>query len=123
MQTPNIPSANAHFITLKKAIEMTTAYRKQQAANITAQSAGLPLSETFNRNALDQLLAKPGCAAIRIYYGLDEAAKIHAILVPVNAQNEDILPAEATESSTGTDIVETAQRCPDMCGAISPLNS
>ncbi len=54
------------------------------------------VSETFNRDAFDALLAIEGCAGLRIYYSMDEALKVHPIIVAVNEANKDILPATGT---------------------------
>lgn len=125
--TNNIPAANANFITLTKAVTMTTLYRSDKEAILATAYQNqniLPNSETFNRNAFDTILAKAGCAAVRIYYGMDENLKIHAIIVPVNEDNEDILPEQTNnQAEEEEDIVEEGQRCPDLCPPSSPLNS
>jgi len=122
-----------NFITLQQAVEMTTLYR-QQKENILAEPFKgqniLVLSETFEREAFDALLAENDCASIRIYYGMSEDLKIHAIGVGVNSQGQDILPTEgipAAGSKTAlltaqAVIIEQAQRCPDSCGSASLLN-
>ncbi len=117
----------SQFISLPTAVEMTTLYR-QQKENVLAEAYKgqniLAISETFERSVLDTLLAKAGCTSIRIYYGMDEMLKVHAILVPVNAKNEDILPGQGSpESLTDTgDIGEQGYRCPVDCPPPSPLN-
>jgi hypothetical protein len=105
---------------------MTTQYRSDKEAILaTAYQYQniLPGSETFNRNAFDSLLAKEGCAGLRIYYGMDENLKVHAVIVAVNEDNEDILPGENTLTENGEDIVEEGQRCPVICPPSSPLNN
>jgi len=107
------------------AIDMTTMYRADKEAILATAWQNqniLPNSETFNRNALDTLLAIEGCEALRIYYGMDENSKVHAIMVAVNEDNEDILPQDNLVSETAV-IVEEGQRCPDLCPPPSPLNS
>lgn len=124
-QTNSLPPANAHFISLNQAIDMTTLYRADKEVILATDYQNqniLPNSETFNRNAFDTLLAKEGCAGLRIYYGMDENLKLHAIIVAVNAANEDILPALASVIVNEEDIVEEGQRCPDLCPPPSPLN-
>lgn len=131
MSTSNTPlPVNSHFISLDQAIAMTTTYRSNREAILAPayqKQDILPLSETFNRQALDQLLATPGCAGLRIYYGMDEALKVHTVMVAVNDLNQDILPASAqTVSVANADdpvIVEEGQRCPPICPDDSPLNS
>jgi hypothetical protein len=118
-----------HFITLQTAISMTTLYRQEKenilAADYKNQNI-LPLSETFDRTAIDAILQEEGCTSVRIYYGMSEDLLVHAILVGVNANNEDILPSsENTISTLGSDddvIAEQGIRCPPDCGPSSPLN-
>jgi len=133
MTTSNAPlPENFHAISLEKAILMTTMYREKREQILTPQYQGsdvLPFSETFNRDAFDQLLSTPGCAGIRIYYGMDTTMKIHAVMVAVDNSNEDLLPVSSGESLAGesTDepvIIEEGQRCPPICPEKkSPLNS
>ena len=104
---------------------MTTLYRADKEAILATEYQNqniLPNSETFNRNAFETLLAKAGCAGLRIYYGMDEDLKLHAIAVAVNEDNEDILPALVSAAAIDEDIVEEGQRCPDLCPPPSPLN-
>ena len=122
----SLPTANAHFISLGQAIDMTTQYRSDKETILATAYQNqdiLPESETFNRNAFDTLLAKEGCEGIRIYYGMDENLKVHAIAVPVNENNEDILPDHDTLTESNEDIVEEGQRCPPICPPPSPLNA
>lgn len=129
MSTTNTPlPQNSHFISLEQAIAMTTIYRANRESILAPVYQGqdiLPLSETFNRQAFDQLLGTPGCAGLRIYYGMDENLKIHAVIVAVNALNEDLLPPSGNVphvSGNGDEvIVEEGQRCPPICPDSSPL--
>ena len=130
MSTNTIPLPGSHFISLPLAIAMTAKYRTEME-NILAEEYRdqgiLAISETFNRDAFDALLALEGCAGLRIYYGMDEALEVHAIIVAINDANEDILPpATQTEANTPLDedgyIVEEGQRCPPLCPIGSPLS-
>ncbi len=123
--TKTLPAANSHFISLPQAVKMTERFRNNKE-NILAteykQRDSVPLSETFNRQSIEKLLATPGCAGMRIYYSMDEDLKIHAILVAVNDSNKDLLPSEGTMSAANDIvIVEEGQRCPDLCPPPSPL--
>jgi hypothetical protein len=123
MTTPNtrIPE-NSHFIPLDKAIEMTAIYRKEKEQILSPQFQGrdiLPLSETFNRDAFDQLLSTPGCAGVKIYFGMDHTLQVHALIVAVNESNEDLLPAPGSQIATDIPddpvIIDEGQRCPPIC--------
>ena len=116
-----------HFISLQEAIEMTTLYRQEQE-NILKPAYQhqniLARSEAFDRAAFDTLLAKNGCAGLRIYYGMDAQLKVHAIIVPMDANGNDILPSQTFSSTEeGEDIAERGLRCPDICPDASVLNS
>lgn len=118
----------SQFISLQQAIDMTTLYRQEKENILAIPFKGqniLARCETFDRVVFDTLLAKTGCAAIRIYYGMDTELKVHAIVVAVNDQNEDILPTGGMGSAAmdgDGDIGEQAYRCPPECPPPSGLN-
>lgn len=115
-----------NLITLDAAIKMTTLYR-QEMNNILAEPFKgqniLAVCETFNRAAFDTLLAETNCTSIRVYYGMGDDLKVHAIIVGVNSDNQDILPSTGLTAMSDTDpvIIEEAFRCPDYCPTNSPL--
>lgn len=125
--TTSLPAVNTHFISLDAAADMTDRYRANREAILGTSYKDqeiLPLSETFNRDAFDTLLAKTGAAGLRIYYGMDETLKVHAIVVAVNEENEDILPSDSLTTLEGDDdVFEQGQRCPNLCPPTSPLNT
>lgn len=116
-----------HFISLAEAVQMTALYRSNREAILQPAHQNqnlLPLSETFDRQAFDSVLAKSGCTALRLYYGMSEDLKIHAIVVGVDAAGNDMLPASGGSLlDTGEDIIENSLRCPDICPNASPLNT
>ena len=99
---------------------MNRAYRKDSESILDPSMQGksiLPFSETFNREAFDNLLAQDGCEGIRLYYGMDADKKVHIIAVAVNKENVDIIPAGAEM------LIENGIRCPLVCPPASVLNS
>jgi hypothetical protein len=118
-----------HFISLPTAEAMTALYRANRDAILQSQYQGadlLPVCETFDRAAFDVVLARTGCKGIRVYYGMTEDLKIHAIIVGVDANNQDMLPPATLASSAEADddyIIEKGNRCPDLCPPDSPLNT
>lgn len=123
--TSLLPSSGSHFISLDRGIEMTTLFRaeKESILDSSYQNQGiLPICETYNRSDIDTLLAREGCEALRVYLGMDEDLKVRMLLVGVNAEAEDILPAQSLMTEEDY-IVEEGQRCPDTCPPSSPLNS
>jgi hypothetical protein len=121
-----IPTTD-HRISLATAIEMTTRYRENRQSILAdpTDETMLPLSETFNKDAISGLLNTTGAEAFRIYYGMTENKNIHAILVAVDQGGNDILPSTAAENISDDDdevILEDGQRCPYTCPPDSPLN-
>ena len=121
-----MPTSSSGFISLAKAIEMTTRYRDTKAAVIAPPYPAdiLPICDTFKKSAVATLLAKPECAAIRLYYGMNEDYVLCPILVAVNEIGEDILPAVSTldGEDPGEDIADDTIKCPPICPPSSPLN-
>jgi hypothetical protein len=113
-----------HSIPLKDAVIMNRTYRamKEIILDPRFQNKGiLPTCETFDREAIDNLLAQPGCMSLRIYYGMDAENKVHAVLVGVDANDNDMLPL--TNDEPGVEILENSTRCPASCPPISVLNT
>lgn len=119
---------NNHFIPVAQAIEMTTLYRKDRESILNPSYAGkniLALSDTLPREVFETLLKKPGCQSLRIYYGMDAELRVHPLIVAVNENNEDILPAAGSGSTLGDgddSVADDAMRCPPLCPPPSPLN-
>ena len=112
------------FISLSQAIEMTTRYREKKNSVIDPAYSGddvFAICDTLNKAAIEALLAKPGCKAIRLYYGMNISLQLRPILVAVNQNDEDILPGD--NDVIGTHIVDDALRCPPYCPPPSSLNS
>lgn len=108
---------------------MTALYR-QERPNIVYEPTGatglIPLSETFAREAFDAVLGESDCVGLRIYYGMKDDLSIHAIVVGVNSDNEDILPSATASVSSlvggNPTIIEDGNVCPPICPPPSPLN-
>jgi hypothetical protein len=119
-----------HFISLDEAIKMTGLYRQHKENILSGEFKGkniLSFSETFDAEAFRTILNKKGCKSLRIYFGMSEDKKVHAIIVGVNENNEDMLPSAkespgSTANLTVGEIIEQGQLCPPVCPAVSPLN-
>jgi len=111
----------SHEISLESAVDMTTRFRQNRESIITTeyqQSDILAICETFDKDAIKQLLDQQDCVSFRIYYGMDADLKVHAILVGANSSGEDILPSQNDPAV----ILEDGQRCPHYCPPASVLN-
>jgi hypothetical protein len=112
-----------HSIPLPAAVEMTRRLRDNRNSILAEQYQRqdiLAICETFDAAAIQAILTQDGCVSLRIYYGMDESLKIHAILVGADSSGKDILPPEA--SADEGEIMEEGVRCPTMCPPASPLN-
>ncbi|TAG84869.1 MAG: hypothetical protein EAZ20_16385, partial [Bacteroidetes bacterium] len=115
-------------ISLQQGIKMTSFYRIQKEQILAQAFQGkkiLATCETFSRKSIEDLLAKSGCEKLRIYYGMDDGFKVHAILVAVNDADQDILPPADSVISLEADpyLWNDSRRCPDDCPPSSSLNS
>ena len=120
-----------HFISLDEAIKMTGLYRQHKENILSGEFKGkniLSFSETFDAEAFRTILSKKDCKSLRIYFGMSEDKKVHAIIVGVNENNEDMLPTvkpgpgSTANLAVGSEIIEQGQLCPPVCPAVSPLN-
>jgi hypothetical protein len=115
----------SNFISLKKAVEMTTLYRAQMDTILADEYKGqdiLAKSELFSKEQVEKLLANPGCSQLRVYYGMSQDLKVHALLVGVNDRAEDMLNGSSL-TNIEEEVIEDAKRCPPDCPPSSPLNS
>ena len=77
---------------------MTTLYRAQMDTILADEYKGqdiLAKSELFSKEQVEKLLANPGCSQLRVYYGMSQDLKVHALLVGVNDRGEDMLNGDA----------------------------
>jgi len=121
----SLPAQGTQLISLNDAAAMTSMYRSNKTTILNSSySTVLCNSETFNLADINEMLEVSGAAGLRVYYGMDENYNVHAILVAVDENGDDILPEE---SSSLTDenglIMEQGLRCPPSCPNDSPLNS
>lgn len=116
--------SNTHRVTLQEAVDLTTRYRNNHPSDSF-------ICETYENVAIQELLAVPGCAYLRIYLGRKADDSIVTVLTAVNEKNEDILPLEtagvrAEDTQVATDgpvLLEDGYRCPESCPPKSKLNS
>ena len=116
----------SHRIPLEQAKVMVLRYneKKNEILNPDLETENiLPISETFRKDAILAYLSKDFVHAIRIYYGMSENNEIHAIIIGVDKDGNDILPKTSQRGHGhppgGDDdegeIFEDAVRCPSTC--------
>ncbi|HWJ26797.1 MAG TPA: hypothetical protein VNS32_09655 [Flavisolibacter sp.] len=124
----NSITGSDHMITLEKARKMIAHFHEKKEHLLHENFKGVQVlnhCETFDRAAFDRLLAVPGCIGVRIHYGLDEDHKMHAIIVGVDENDNDMLPNLAedgvmqADSGDGPVIVEDGKTCPPYCTSTS----
>ena len=98
-----LPNPKSHRIPLEEAAAQTRRYR-----------AGLRKGGLFLRKEVDELLAQPGCAALRFYYGRTEDGADTLVLVGSDDKGSDM---------TGGVVLELHFPCPPFCDDASALNS
>jgi hypothetical protein len=113
-----------YAITLSEAVQMTRDFRQNKEGILKTefQNKGvLPVCETFDKEAIQQLLDQAGCEKLRLYLGMDGNNLVKLILVSVDDNDRDMLPANDTQTEPA--IFENGVRCPQMCPPSSVLNS
>ena len=100
------PPARNHKVSLEAAAALTKGYRE-------AAPKGSPLGSLFPREVFDRLLAQPGCAGIRIYYGRNERREHELLLVGVDATGDDM---------TSGELFDFGLPCPPYCGGEGTLS-
>jgi hypothetical protein len=109
-----------HSISLNEAVKMTSRFRAQLQSMLQPEYSGsLPIAETFQKSIFIELAAQEGCEAIRSYYGMDDNSRVCIIFVGVDENNNDLLVGANQKAAS---IFEYGQRCPPICGGVSPLN-
>jgi hypothetical protein len=111
-----------HFITLQEASQMVARYKTEIELMLDPKFRGLNIlakCESFDRTAFDTVLAQPGCKSIRIHYGMDATLKVKAILVGVDVNGHELVPADA--NAPNSQIIDRSTRCPDECPVTSVL--
>ena len=98
------PGAEKHEISLKAAKQHIQRHKKNP---IHPKHHG----GSFDRAAIDKILAQPGCARLRYYHGRDKNGKPNLILVGVSAEGKDMT----------TSIMERPTGCPPYCDKTSEL--
>ena len=123
----SIPSYGKHLIPLSLAKEMIVRYSELKNSileNEYKDSDLLAISETFNADDVRLLLLQPNCIGFRIYYGMDNTKKIHAILTGVDINGNDITinNPNLEQKENGEYVLEESARCPPMCPPNNILN-
>lgn len=100
------PPARNHKVPLETAASLTAHYRE-------SAPKGSQFGCMFPRDVFERLLAQPGAAGIRIYWGRSERRERETVLVAVDGEANDM---------TGGEIFDLGYPCPPYCGGGNVLN-
>jgi len=103
--TVTFPGAEKHEISLADAKMFIQNHQKSLLA-MKAKTPGIR-GGSFERGAIDKILAQPGCNALRIYYGKDEKGKPNLVLVGVDTAGKEMMKMGM--------VMEKSQGCPPFC--------
>lgn len=104
----NTQRVSQHIIPMSKAVEYSrrfiylrdTVFPGQlREPSFLQQHFDMPFCETFNREAIDALLAAEGTASVRIYLGVDEQGRVRFVLLPVDSEGNNIITTLTGESA------------------------
>lgn len=117
-------AAKIHSITKDSANSMIKKYAAVRK-NINTSKAGfilklptLPVSITYNKQCIEQLINQEGCLGIRIYPAINKAFGLTFVIVAIDDQGENIFAADSsllnsTATSTASrSIVDEGQTNP-----------
>src|ERR1700722_17727168 len=96
MPTPP-PPPGSNFITLEQFLAMKQLYSINSQTILAPQFQNqniLVTSETFNADIIIAISNVTGFAGFRVYYGMSDDLKVHAMLVATDANGNDILPTD-----------------------------
>jgi len=94
-----------HRVTLAEAAAHTRRHREAKASPVHAHA--------FHADQVLALLQQPGCAALRVYHGLDATGAPNLVLVAMDAAGEDMV---------GGAILEQGAPCPPYCSSTGGLH-
>jgi hypothetical protein len=70
----------------------------------------------FDKSLVLDLLNEPNCAGLRIYNAEADDDRLHFVLVGVDANGNNLLPAEEATTSGSYSLLDDGQRCPGQPG-------
>jgi hypothetical protein len=100
------PGTDDHRISLDEARALVQRRRK-----LSAVRSDTPICEFFRRDAIDRILAQPGCIGLRVYAGADSQDRQVLVLIGTDAKGRDLT----------SEIAERGLPCPTFCDDDSPL--
>lgn len=102
-----------HSISFEVAKAMTQRMegKRNELNNCLKNDHAVPISETFNSDAIRIIIDQPNAVAFRAYLGLDDENKLSLMFVGVNQNGEDIINTNGLVKDNPS-IADTGQRFP-----------
>lgn len=121
--TPFSNTLNAidHNITLENAVNMINNFGAVRTSMVSSpyNANTLPVYETFNLDAIDQLICQDNAIGFRVYMAMDDQQQVRFVLVGVDGDGKDIIqrtnedPTVTHDAATHSlKIMEAGQRWP-----------
>lgn len=108
-----------HMVTKSVAGQMTGKYRRFRNLLLKAQKLFpvsiplFPLCVSYNKTAISQLLAQPGCVGLRIFPGINASGAISFILAGIDGGNQTLTGDGGLSAKTsGSLMVDEGQTSP-----------
>jgi hypothetical protein len=96
------------------AIDLTVA--KRWTANYRAVNSTGVQAHYFGNEIINQLLERPGCVGIRMYYAINDEGERKLLLIGVDAKGENMMPSSSERTSDDEDpVVDFSFPCPSYC--------
>ena len=96
------------------AIDLTTA--KRWTSNYRAINSTGVQAHYFGNEIIQQLLERPGCVGIRMYYAINDEGERKLLLIGVDANGENLLPSTVARVKDDEDpVVDYSFPCPTYC--------
>jgi hypothetical protein len=104
------PGAEKHEVSLAEAKQYIQNYQKSQQLHKPKKSSIKGVA--FAKGAVEKILSQPGCAHLRIYYGVNKERIQNLVLVGVDTAGKDM---------TNLCMLERGTLCPPFCDMQSLL--
>lgn len=102
-----------HALPVEECVQMTQLFAtlRQKLDSCAGGNNAFPISETFNVEAIQNILSQPHTVAFRAYIGMDPENRARLIFVGVNEQGQDIIGSLGTVTDN-PNVAECGQRTP-----------
>jgi hypothetical protein len=106
--TPKFDGTEGDPIDLAVAKRWTANYRAVNSTGVQAHY--------FGNEIINQLLQRPGCVGIRMYYAINDEGERKLLLIGVDSKGENMMPSSSGRTGDDEDpVVDFSFPCPSVC--------